>query len=863
MKNTRRYIPLALGLALALMLFLGLLQPVRAADITVTTTMDVLDAAGSCGAVTVASLPGPDGETSMREAICAANNNTVPDTIQFAILGCGSGCTIQPDIALPVLTGDDTTIDGYTQAGTSPATDTEPATLLVELDGSSIASNNGINITSSRNVIRGLVINRFSLNGIAIGGSEATDNVISGNYIGTDASGIHSQDNGFDGVFIGLGAQRNTIGGDEPAERNIISGNDLVGVGIHGSSTMSNTVSGNYIGVAADGLYDCANGFHGVHIYGGSQHNIIGGDNEGERNVISGNTEDGVRIEGEETTGNVVSGNYIGVDTTGATGVPNHVDGVMIRDAPGNLIGGDTPGERNVISGNDENGVHIDGATASGNIVSGNYIGTDESGTEALGNGDNGVRINNAHNNLIGGDTEGERNVISGNGNDGVQIINDTTGNVVSGNYIGVDATGATALPNLDDGVQIFLGSDNLIGGDAPGERNVISGNVEDGVRIAHRRATGNVVSGNYIGVNASGVTVIPNGLRGVYIDWGARNNIIGGTTEGQRNVITGNSYGVWIEGDELDLTTGNTILGNYIGPAADGVTPLGNTNDGVHLSFHAQNNSVGPDNVIAHNSGDGVGVDTPMAFGNTITQNAIFANGGLGIHLTNGANNGIAAPVISSAPSGPGDIAGTAFPGSTVELFASHDADGEGEVYLGSTTANGAGDYVLTVSSLPYPYLTATATDPDDGTSELSTVFTAEIPVLHAGSDKTVDRESASPGEALTYTLTLSNKGTSNATATLTDTLPSEVIWANNASASSGALTWESENNRLLWSGTVEVDTMVVITFQVRVNADLSNGETISNTAVVNDGANNIFDIIAPDVTVVVHYLYLPLVMR
>jgi hypothetical protein len=321
--------------------------------------------------------------------------------------------------------------------------------------------------------------------------------------------------------------------------------------------------------------------------------------------------------------------------------------------------------------------------------------------------------------------------VISGNGNDGVKIINGATGNVVSGNYIGVDATGATALPNHDDGVDIFLGSDNLIGGDAPGKRNVISGNVEDGVRIIHR-ATGNVVSGNYIGVDASGVAAIPNNRHGVYITEDARNNVIGGNTEGERNVISGNGHaGVWIGGDLSEITSGNTVLGNYIGLLADGVTSLSNERNGVHISSNGRDNTIGPGNMIAHNGEDGVGVKTPTAFGNTITKNSIFSNADLGIDLTNGANNEMPAPTILTAPSGTGDITGAAFPGSTVELFASHDADGEGEVFLGSATAGGAGDYALTVTSLPHPYLTATATDNTDGTSEFSAVFTAPIPVL------------------------------------------------------------------------------------------------------------------------------------
>jgi hypothetical protein len=515
-------------------------QAARAAGITVTTTGDVLDAAGSCSAVTTLSLPGPDGVTSLREAMCAANNNAGPDMIQFDIPGCESGCTIQPTIALPVLTEDATTIDGYTQDGASPATGAVPATLLVEIDGSAIASNNGFNITSGGNEIHGLAINRFPLNGVAIGGSDATGNVIAGNHIGTDLSGSVDLGNGLDGVFIGLGAQGNTVGSDGPAERNVISGNDLDGVAIHGSGTMGNRVSGNFIGVTADGWDDCANGLHGVYIYGGARVNLIGGD--------------------------------------------------IMAD------------ERNVISGNDENGVCIYG----------------------------------------------------------------------------------------------------------------------DGT-------TANIVVGNFIGPNASGMAALPNGQVGVMITEGARDNVIGGeATYG--NLISGNATGVWIDGED---TTGNRVQYNVIGLAMN-MEPLGNTQDGVHLSFGAQNNTVGPENLIVFNGDDGVGVDTPLALGNTITRNCIAANGGLGIHLTNGAHNGITAPIILSASGETGSINGTACPGCTVEVFYSRYGDGEGSSYLGSAVANGVGSFALAVSLPPYPYLTATATDSSDGTSEFSEVFIADIPILY-----------------------------------------------------------------------------------------------------------------------------------
>ncbi len=591
MFSTRAHKLTALSFTVALVLALWppMARPTEAAVYTVNTVVDEND--GSCS----------DGDCSLRDAIILANNNFGPDTIAFNISGCGGVCTIQPTSALPTLWGGGTTIDGYTQPGALQATDTTSATLLIEIDGTNAGNSNGFQMTSAANVIKGLVINRFSRSGVYISGG--TGNTVSGNYIGTDATGTADLGNAWDGVSIGGGAQNNTVGGDTAAERNVISGNDMDGVRIFGSGTTGNTVCGNYIGTDASGTADLGNAFHGVSISGGAQNNTVGGDTAGERNVISGNDEDGVRIFGSGTTGNTVSGNYIGTDANGTADLGNADDGVdILSGAQNNIIGGDTATERNVISGNDADGVHISDSGTTGNTVSGNYIGTDASGTADLGNADDGVYISGgAQNNTIGGDTAAERNVISGNDDDGVHIS--------------------------DSG------------------------------------------------------------------------------------------------------TTGNTVSGNYIGADASGTADLGNTGYGVRIAQGAQNNTVGPGNVIAHNSLDGVGVYGGSTISNTITQNSIFSNT-MGIRLVDGANGNIAAPVIVTTTVGSVNVVGTACPGCTVEVFENGDTDGEGETYVGDTTANASGAFTLTVSSLSDPYLTATATDVVSGTSEFSAVFTATVPL-------------------------------------------------------------------------------------------------------------------------------------
>jgi len=188
-------------------------------------------------------------------------------------------------------------------------------------------------------------------------------------------------------------------------------------------------------------------------IIGGAQDNTVGGDRtvgtgpSGQGNVISGNDDLGLSMRDPGTANNVITGNYIGTDVTGSLALGNGNHGIMIQRSADNTIGGLTPGERNVISGNEAAGVRIEHPESRGNVVIGNYIGTDASGTVALGgNPHSGVAIDwGATQNRIGGLGEGERNIISGNEGyaDGVSIRRaGTEQNLVLGNYIGLDASG-------------------------------------------------------------------------------------------------------------------------------------------------------------------------------------------------------------------------------------------------------------------------------------------------------------------------------------------------------------------------------------------------------------------------------------
>ena len=541
---------LALGLSLVCLglLSAGSLRAARADTYTVTNTND-------------------SGTGSLRQAIIDANSHSGPDTINFGIPGLGPH-TIHLLTELPDLTDDQTTINGYTQSGASPATDEVSATIMIEIDGSAIGGGTGLDIHSDMNYIRGLAINGLD-RGVRID-SGADNNRIAGNYIGTDASGISIVGN-IHGVEIY--GTRNIIGGDEPRKRNVISGNGSNGVNL-GSTAMTNTISGNYIGTDATGSVALGNGLIGVSIGNGARNNVVGG-SPATRNTVSGNGVYGITIGGSDTAGNVVASNYIGTDRDGITALPNDVIGVLILGgAHDNIIGGDTVGERNIISGNDGPGVQVFGSDTTSNTISGNFIGTDRHGTTALPNSTAGVDINGAQYTTVGGGTASERNIISGNGFDGVSMANNAAHNTICGNYIGVNVYGTDALSNTASGVAIGGGAHhNIIGGAAAGEANIISGNGDDGVEIRDSGTATNTVAGNYIGIDANVTGALSNGGNGVLIHMGSENN-----TVGPGNFIAYNTVGVHMSGGTGNAITQNIIFGNI----SKGINLTGGANHSI-----------------------------------------------------------------------------------------------------------------------------------------------------------------------------------------------------------------------------------------------------------------------------------------
>ena len=207
-------------------------------------------------------------------------------------------------------------------------------------------------------------------------------------------------------------------------------------------------------------------------------------------NRFQGTLADAIEI--EINGGNTIAGNYIGTDVTG-TQQKGNLWGINLKSED-NLVGGTNAADRNVVSGNVNEGFYIYTATATGNFLSGNYIGVDATGSAPLGNGSHGVYItSSASNTTIVG------NVISGNTGHGIAIDKDDGGNIIEGNLIGTDVDGLVDLGNTLNGVDINDSANNRIGGKTPGAGNLISGNDDWGIQLDRggtRRAQ--VASGTY-----------------------------------------------------------------------------------------------------------------------------------------------------------------------------------------------------------------------------------------------------------------------------------------------------------------------------------------------------------------------------
>jgi hypothetical protein len=444
-------------------------------------------------------------DAALRNAIQSANAHTGRDTIHFAIPGAGVH-TITPWSALPSIT-DSILIDGYSQPGSSPNSNGpglgDNAVILIEINGVNTSAGGGqgglvFYMGAGHSIVRGLVINRCPGSGIVLSTTNGS-NVVAGNFIGTDPSGMVARPNGDAGVYV-------------------------------------TTVSTNY---TEDG-------------------DTVGGAASWARNVLSGNSAGGVFFQGANHA--VVQGNFIGVNARGDAALVQYQMGILVQSSWGNLIGGTTPQARNIISGNNTRGIllsnFINDPTVRLNRIEGNYIGTDVSGTAAVGNNSTGISVY-GHMNFVGGTAPGAGNVISGNLGTGVDMVGGDS-NFVQGNFIGTDPSGTLILGNLWNGVEIGSSAD-MIGGVSPGAGNTVAFNGAGngiGGGIIVTAGSGNAILGNSIYRNTHNV----GGTGGVGIDLnndGVTKNAPGGPHTGPNHY---QNYPVL--GSATSSASGTTIIG-------------------------------------------------------------------------------------------------------------------------------------------------------------------------------------------------------------------------------------------------------------------------------------------------------------
>ena len=513
---------------------------------------------------------------SLRWAIIAANADPLSDAyamIVFDIPPLGQNDTIYVPPCLPPVTRQFVQFWGTLSNGayTLDGSREGPSPWLLRFEGVGDAiygpltitnsPGTGISLAGTGELVEGAKIIDSSGDGVDVGG------------FGDILRGDQIQNNGQEGVDI--------TNSSASVHGNVIAGNHWDGVDIAGND--------NVIGLLEPGV--------GLSFAG---------------NQISGNGNYGVQIQ-SGGRGNSVVNNFIGTDIWGEAALPNGWSGVSIDNSPDNIIGGTEAYAGNLISANGNDGISIIGAGSIDDVVQGNKIGTDLSGTAALGNAGSGIFVGqtddtgSATGALIGGNIPAAQNVVSANGNYGIWISGPAvTDVVVESNYVGTDITGEVAIGNAWGGLSLDQGASTCTI-----EENLVSGNATaDGISISGPGTSGNLVVGNLIGTDASGTLPLGNGEIGVSLQEGTSNNTIGGTNASARNIISANSWsGVGIGAG----TSGNVVVGNYIGLDIRGTLPLGNSNSGIYIDGASGNviggTVPGAGNSIASNLWDGISI--------------------------------------------------------------------------------------------------------------------------------------------------------------------------------------------------------------------------------------------------------------
>ncbi len=567
------------------------------------------------------------GSGSFRQAVLNANANAGPDSITFTgglgTITVASYISLDGTVAMngngtQVVSGGTTSNLVYFAAGSDGSTITGMAFIQ--------SAGYGLSLASNCNQVYNC---RFGTNWI-------------------DTPGLG---NNF-GLLVN-GSQYNDIGGTTPGEKNVFSGNNNTGLGVY--NAIGTRIRGNYIGTNAAGTAALAN-LTGLQLYGNTMMTMVGGNRlAGEGNLIAGNSTYGIYFNDTEVFGNTLAGNTVGVGLTQDIEIPNQV-GVMLYKSSGNYLGLPSLGYENIIAGSNFYGIWLwVGSTATDthpalNRIQNNYIGICPDTGNVYPNV-NGIFLNYANSNLIGGDyAANEGNVISGNTSHGIYML-EGAGNTISGNLIGTNINGTAEAHNSGCGIRIRAGSDNYIGGAnlsiALRQGNLISGNYQHGLSL-ERSVIGeqqrrNQIYGNWIGLALGGTVTIPNLQSGLNFYINAGDNIIGMQSSNYRNVVSGNgAYGF-----RAHYGFNNQVAGNYFGTDINGTAFLPNTNDPIYWTNRYRNRiggtAAGEGNIICGAGTNGIYLSD--SFENTIIANYIgtLANTTVtspnltnGIYLTN-----------------------------------------------------------------------------------------------------------------------------------------------------------------------------------------------------------------------------------
>ena len=431
----------------------------------------------------------------------------------------------------------------------------------------------------------------------------------------------------------------------------------------------------------------------------GGLYNQIGGNRNigegptGQGNVFSANYT-GLQI---TQTGSVVIGNIIGLDPTGTKAMPNrngaHISGYGIT------IGSVNPGENNVISGNTHSNL-----TTWGNMtrILGNYLGVDVTGTKAIQSTDYVIDMiieSGAKNCVVGGTTPEERNIICG-AQIGVVFSDPNTYQCsVIGNYIGTDVTGTKALPN-QTAVLYFQSGNNRVGGTAPGEANLISGN-QKAVQFSSLGYTDNIFIGNTIGLDANGKP-LRNEI-GISIEQGELQAVVGGFTPKEANVIIAN-FPVTIsdKGTQYAYVAGNTISDS--------------SNAGVFVSNGSHNNFIQRNTFTRMTAPIRIDLES----GNMVRSNSFERIDQYTIFLVEGGNEDQMAPQVAVATDG--IVSGTTCAFGLVEVYC---FDNGRVTPVGFTRADANGEFAYSnEAALAGKKIALLVTNLDGSTSSFSHII-------------------------------------------------------------------------------------------------------------------------------------------